>query len=461
MVAALLLAGCTQGPDYHRPAVTVPPAYKELPPGWKVASPRAEADRGAWWTVYHDPALDDLERRVDVDNQNLKASEASYRQALALVREARSNLFPTLELPSRGQSTSTSGTVRLHQADATVTRNTAGIIAGWDLDIWGKIRRQIESQHAAAQASAADLAAARLSTEAELATDYFDLRSQDSLAALLDDNIAALTRSLEIVRNQYRLGAADSSDVAAAETQLQTSRAQRIAVGVGRARYEHAIALLVGRTPDALTIPVAPLTDAIPDIPVLLPSELLERRPDIAAAEREMQSENARIGVAIAAFFPDISLGAGVGFSGPGALFKSANEIWGIAGSMSGTLLDAGGRSASVAAAQATYQQSVAQFRETVLAAFQQTEDALSSVRILGEQAAAQDAAVSSAQRSVDTALREYRAGAQAYTAVVTAQLTALSNRQAALQIRQSRLVASVDLLKALGGGWQRTDLQS
>lgn len=461
MVAALLLAACTLGPDYHRPAMMVPSAYKELPAGWKIAAPRAEADRGAWWTVYQDPALDDLERRVDVDNQNLKASEASYRQALALVREARSNLFPTLELPSREQSSSTSGTVRLHQADATATRNTAGIIAGWDLDIWGKIRRQIESQRAAAQASAADLAAAHLSTEAELATDYFDLRGQDSLAALLDDNIAALTRSLEIVRNQYRLGAADSSDVAAAETQLQTSRAQRIAVGVDRARYEHAIALLVGRTPDALTIPVAPLTDAIPDTPVLLPSELLERRPDIAAAEREMQSENARIGVAIAAFFPDISLGAGIGFSGPGALFKSANEIWGIAGTMSGTLLDAGGRSASVAAARATYQQSVAQYRETVLAAFQQTEDALSSVRILGEQAAAQDAAVSSAQRSVDTALREYRAGAQAYTAVVTAQLTALSNRQAALQIRQSRLVASVDLLKALGGGWQRTDLQS
>ena len=459
-VTAFLLAGCTVGPNYHAPVVSVPSTYKELPRDWKIAAPHDDADRGPWWSIYHDPVLDQLEQQVDINNQSLKASEAAHRKALALVREARSELFPSVVLPSQNGVPSP-GIERVHENGATATEKTVSVVALWDLDIWGKIRRQIESQRAEAQASAADLASLRLSTQAELATDYFQLRFEDSLQQLLGKEVTALNQSLQIVRNQYRFGAAVSSDVAAAETQLQTVQAELIAIGVDRSKYEHAIALLIGQTPAAVGIPAAALPDGVPDIPVVLPSHLLERRPDVAAAEREMQSQNARIGVAIAAYYPDISLGAAFGYSGVGALFRSANQLWGIAGSVSGTLLDAGGRSGSVAAARAAYEQSEANYRQTTLSAFREVEDALSALHVLGQQASAEAAALASARRSAETALLAYRAGAQAYTAVVTAQLSALSNEQTVLQVQEARLVSSVALLKALGGGWQVSDLDS
>lgn len=459
LLVTVVVSGCTVGPDYHRAPVAMPGAFKEAPQDWKAAAPQADIDRGAWWRVFHDPLLDGLEAQVVLDNQQLKASEAAHRQALALVAQTRSGLFPTLALPDQSQSSNVTGSQRVHEDGATQTRNTASIATGWEIDLWGKIRRQIESKRAAAQATAADLASLRLSMQADLASDYIALRYQDSLQALLDAQLMALTRSRDIVANQYRLGAATSADLAAAQTQLETTRAQAVAVGVDRAKDEHAIALLIGKAPADLSIPVATLSIDAPEIPVTVPSRLLERRPDIAAAERQMQSQNALIGVAKAAYFPDIKLTAALAYAGPGALFTSANQLWGLGANAGGTLLDAGGRAGGVASARAAYDQSVANYRETVLAAFQQVEDGLSTSRILARQAGAQEAALHAAEHSRDVAMAEYRVGTQPYTAVVSAQMTALTNAQAALQIREARLLASVALLKALGGGWQHSDL--
>ncbi len=445
-----LLAGCTVGPTYERPAVAVPVAYKELPPappGWKAAAPADDMNRGPWWSVYQDPLLDQLEAGIDIGNQNLKAYEAAHRQALAIVAQARSSLYPTL---------SASGSDGVGRTLGPNVRNSAVAYGGasWDLDLWGKVRRQVESNSAAAQASAAELAAVRLSAQAELATDYFELRYQDSLEQLLGGTVAAYQRMLDVAHGQYSAGTADASDVVIAETQLESAQAQLIAVGVSRAQYEHAIALLTGRPPSELSIPAGSLAATVPDIPVTLPSALQERRPDVAEEERLMQKQNALIGVALAAYYPDVSLSGLLAHAQTGDLAGLADPLWSLSASAGQLLADGGARRANVVAARATYDQSVATYRQTVLAAFRDVEDALSGLRILAQQSEAQGKAVVSSQRAVEVAQVEYEAQTQTYTTVATAQVTALSAEEVRLQIEESRLATSIALLKALGGGW-------
>jgi len=446
-----LLAGCAVGPDYQRPDAPTAAAFKELQ-GWSPARPADSVPRGPWWRIYQDPLLDQLEAGIDIGNQNLRAYEAAYRQARALVREARASFYPTLGVTGSGTRQRAGGKI-------TTVPAVEGDLS-WELDLWGKVRRQVESDEAAAQASAAELAATRLSAQAELATDYFELRYQDSLTRLLAETVEAYQRSLTITRNQYGVGVVSRSDVITAETQLKSAQASLIAAGIARAQYEHAIALLIGRPPSELTIPPAPLPEAVPAVPVGLPSALLQRRPDIAQAERTLQEQNALIGVKTAAYFPDITLSASFGYSGgSGALFTLPNQVWSFAASGTQSLFDAGSRSAAVDAARAAYEQSVATYRQTVLTAFQDVEDGLSGLRILAEQARAQAEAVAAANEAVRITLNEYRAGTTTYTTVATAQATALTNQQTALQIQRDRLTTNVSLVRALGGGWSDDQL--
>lgn len=452
---ALLLSGCLVGPDYHRPDAPVATAYKELA-GWKPGTPGDAIDRGAWWSIYHDPTLDGLEAQVAISNQSLKAAEAAYRQASALSAEARAGLFPTLGL----------GATATRSRDTTGSRSGVDSFglqsqASWDLDVWGKIRRTVESDVAGAEASAADLAAARLSAQGLLAADYFALRGADELQRLLDRTVAEYQRSLEIVQNQYDAGTAAKSALITAQTQLQTTQAQAVNVGVQRAQLEHAIAVLTGKPPAALTIASGSLAATVPVVPPSLPSSLLERRPDIAAAERRMQAENALIGVAVAAWYPDISLSAAFGYSASqlGALFEVPSRVWSLGAAASETLFDGGARSAGQRAAEAAYDESVANYRQTVLTALQSVEDQLSTLRILQQQAELQARAVASSRQAVAITLNEYRAGTIDYTSVVTAQAIALGDEQTALTIQQQRLVASAALIQDLGGGWSTADL--
>jgi len=471
--ACLLLAGCTVGPDYKRPAAPAAPAFKELA-GWKISQPADTIDKGAWWSVYRDPELDRLEAMVDVSNQTVKQFEAQYRNAVALVGEARAGLFPTIGIsPSvtrggGGAGSSGGGSSLAGGGSGSGSggggRGTEYSITGsvsWEPDIWGKVRRQVESNVAGAQVSAADLANAKLSAQATLATDYFDLRAEDALTQLLTDTVAAYRRAMQITQNQYRAGTQSSIDYVTALAQLQSTEAQLVAVGIQRQQYEHAIAMLTGHAPVEITIAPAPLAAEVPVVPPGLPSALLERRPDVAAAERAMQQENALIGVQTAAYYPDISLSALGGFAGNplSQLFTTANQVWSLGASASETLFDGGLRSATVAAARATYDASVATYRQTVLTAFQGVEDALSNLRILELQARAEATAVESTRRAVDATLNAYRAGTVPYTSVITEQTQLLSNQQTALSIQQSHLVASVALIEALGGGWSAADL--
>jgi len=463
LIALLLLAGCTVGPDYQRPDAPTGAGFKEVadaPQGWKLGTPDDGIPKGAWWSIYRDPALDGLEAQVALSNQNIKSFEAQYRAAEAIVDEARSQEYPTAGV-SAGVTRSRSTTSSTSTGSGARTQYTAEGTATWDLDLWGRIRRQVESDRAGAQVSAADLANATLSAQETLANDYFQLRGQDALTQLLADTVKADQEALRITQNQYDAGTAAPSDVATAQTQLAGAQAQLIAAGVTRQQFEHAIAVLTGVPPSALTLPPGTLATDVPVAPPGLPSALLERRPDIAAAERTMAEENALIGVAVAAYYPDISLSADYGFEGNpiGKLFRAANRIWSLGASASETLFDGGERSAEIRQAQATYDSSVATYRQTVLTAFQQVEDELSDLRILQQQAAAEAEAVRAGQHALDIALNEYRAGTVDYTTVVTAQTALLSNQQAALTVQQNRLVASSTLVAALGGGWTSEDL--
>jgi len=467
------LSACSVGPDYQRPAAPVPAAFKEAPPaGWKFGTPMDAIDKGAWWSIYKDPELDRLEREVDVSNQTLAQAVAAYAEAQAVVQEARGQLFPTISVTpgmtvaNQGGNFSSGGLISSGSVSRKggITNNySLEANADWTVDVWGKIRRTVESDVAGAQASAADIANARLSAQATLAIDYFDLRAADSLQKLLDDTVKQYARALQITQNQYDAGTAAKSDVLTAQTQLQTTQAQAINVGVARAQYEHAIAVLTGHPPADLTIPPGTLATTIPQIPTTVPAALLERRPDISAAERQMQQQNALIGVAIAAYYPDVSLSALYGYTGNpiGSLIQLANKVWSIGGSAAETVFDGGIRSGQVASARAVYDQAVANYRQVVLTAFQGVEDNLSGLRILQDQASAEDAAVASARQAVQIALNEYLAGTQAYTTVITAQTTALSNEESELSIRQTRLTDSVALIEALGGGWDTTQLPS
>jgi NodT family efflux transporter outer membrane factor (OMF) lipoprotein len=468
LCAAFLLAGCTVGPNYHRPAAIVPTHYKELS-GWVVAQPQAAINRGAWWSIYDDPTLDRLASQVVVSNQTIQAAAAAYVQARALVDEARAGFYPTVsanaavteQSSSRG-SLSGGGTTQAFTSEPVTAANyTLEGTGAWDLDLWGRIRRQVQSSVAAAQVSAADLASAELSAQSALASDYFQLRAADELENLLQQTIAAYRRSLEITQNQYAAGVAARSDVLAAQVQLQNTEASAISVGVSRAQFEHAIAVLVGRAPADLSIPPGPLASRIPVVPAGVPSTLLQRRPDISVAERTMAQENALIGVQVAAFYPVVTLQALFGYVGTplSSLIQLSNRIWSLGAAATQTLFEGGARTAAVAAARAAYDQSVANYRETVLTAFQGVEDQLSALRILADEAKAQEAAVASAQEAVTITLNEYEAGTVAYTSVVVAQATLLADQETALTIRQNRLLASVSLIENLGGGWSTAEL--
>jgi NodT family efflux transporter outer membrane factor (OMF) lipoprotein len=456
------VAACSVGPNYHRPSAPVPTAYKEFK-GWKVAAPNDTINRGAWWSIYRDATLDGLERQINISNQTLKQDEAAYQEARAEVREQQSSFFPSLTVtPQIQRQKSGGGAIALGGGRAITSYSLEGT-ATWEPDVWGKIRRSVESSVANAQVSAAQLAAAKLSAQAQLATDYFQLRYTDSLKSLLDDTVSAYRRSLEITKNQYAAGTAARSDVINAEAQLLAAQAAAINVGVQRAQDEHAIALLVGKPPAEVSILPASLAERVPIVPANVSSTLLERRPDIAEAERQMQQENALIGVQVAAYFPTIDLSATFGYAGGPAtgLFSASNQVWSLMANASETLLSGGQRSAAVAAARAAYDQSVANYRETVLAAFQNVEDELASLRILSRQIGVNQAAVQAAQRAVEITLNEYQAGTVSYTTVITAQVILLTDQENALLVQENRLIASVALVQALGGGWDTSQLPS
>ena len=477
----LPLAACTVGPDYHRPASVGSLApFKEAPPGWTAAQPADASPKGEWWAIYHDPLLDRLERTVVLSNQTVRQYDAQYREAQATVDVARSALFPVLavtasDVRSQFGGGGSGGTGNVNTVAATTTtaggvsRGRASTVytvegtANWDLDVWGRIRRQVESNVATAQVSAADLANAALSAQASLAIYYFELRNQDALAQLLSDTVKAYADALRITRNQYNAGVAPLANVAAAETQLDTAQASLVNVGVLRSQYEHAIAVLTGVAPSELTIAPGALAPDVPIAPAVLPSTLLERRPDIAAAERAMQSENALIGVQIAAYYPDIRLSALYGYSGNpiGSLIQVANRVWSIGANATEIVFEGGLRNADVAVARAAYDAQVAIYRQSVLTAFQQVEDELVALRVLEQQAAAETTAVKAAQLSVKLVFNQYLAGTVAYTSVVTEQEALLANQETALSVQEQRLVASVALVQALGGGFTTADLPS
>ncbi len=454
------LSGCMVGPDDRPPPPDVPAAFKEAPPaGWKVATPQDAVERGAWWSMFHDPELDHLEQQVEITNQTLKQAEANYRSAQAQIQAARGALFPSLSLsPDISRSSNRSG---FSKGSLTSTSYSLEASASWQIDLWGKIRRQVESDVAVAQASAADVANARLSAQASLAIDYFQLRGSDAMQALLEDTVKQYRRALEITQNQYEAGTAARSDVITAQTQLLTTQAQLINVGIARAQYEHAIAVLTGHAPAEVTIARGKLASTVPQIPTLLPAALLERRPDIAAAERTMAAQNALIGVAIAAFYPTVDLTALFGYVGNplSSLISASNRVWSLGASATQALFEGGTLTADVKIARANYDAQVAAYRQTVLTALGNVEDGLSDLRILEQQAAAEDAAVKAANQAVQIALNEYQAGTQAYTTVVTAQTTALADAETALTVQMNRLLDSVALVEALGGGWSTAQL--
>jgi NodT family efflux transporter outer membrane factor (OMF) lipoprotein len=468
---ATLLAACAVGPNYHRPSAPMPQSFKESQ-GWKPAEPREAASGTAWWSVYDDATLDDLEKQIDISNQTLKASEAAWRQAVALVSQTRASLLPTVAVSATGTRSggpggraaagasgrgSGAGTNQVHP----VNQFELAASASWEFDLWGKIRRTLESNIASAQASEADLAAARLSAQATLATDYIELRIADEQRQLLEQTVEAFKRSLEIAQNQYRVGVVAKADVITAQTQLGGAQSQLIALGITRATLEHAIAVLTGKPPSEFSLPAAKLGAAVPIAPAGVPSSLLERRPDVAEAERKMKAANAQIGVAVAAYFPDLTLNGSYGFASDvvSGLIRAPNNFWSFGGTATEAVLDFGSRRAQVREARAAYDATVANYRQTVLSAIQQVEDELATLRVLEQQHEVQEATVTSANLAVQLSLNQYRAGTVAYTSVVTAQTVALADAQSLLSIRQNRLTASVALIQALGGGWDAATL--
>jgi NodT family efflux transporter outer membrane factor (OMF) lipoprotein len=477
LLGLTMLSGCMVGPTYQKPAFPAPPAYKEAP-GWTAAQPMDGVPKGAWWTIYGDPILNQLEPQVTLSNQTLAADYFAYQSALQITRESQGQLYPTIGLTGSATRAGDGGGGRSGGSSIISTGTTGSVLAAgsgprtsgtfegsvdWTPDIWGKIRRQVESDQAAAQVSAADLANATLSDQALLATDYVDLRGADSEITLLQQTVAAYQKSLQITENQFNAGTVAPLDVITARTQLEGAQAQLISAGEARAQYEHAIAVLAGEAPANLSLAPGRLMAAVPNIPAGIPATLLQRRPDIAAAERTMAEENALIGVAIGAYYPDISLSALGGYSADpiGGLFSVSNALWSLGANASATLFEGGTRDATVEAAKFTYLESIANYRQTVLTAFQQVEDQLSNLRILADQAQTEQEAVTDAAQAVQIALNEYQAGTQAYTTVVTAQATLFSDRQTALTVQQDRLAASIALVEALGGGWQSGDSPS
>jgi NodT family efflux transporter outer membrane factor (OMF) lipoprotein len=461
-IAALQICGCTVGPAYKRPTVEVPAAYKELG-NWKQAQPNEQNLGGNWWEMFQDPQLNALELQVNVSNQNLKAAEAQYTQARALVRYNRAAYFPTL---TGGANASRNKISNNRPPSLTTNGRTYNDFQipfelSYEVDVWGRIRRTVESYREQAQASAADLATVNLSMHAQVALFYFQERILDAEEQLLNSTVTQYEQALELIENRYAGGIASDLEVQQATTQLETTRAQAIDVGVARAQYEHAVAILIGKPPADFSLAALPLTTPPPPIPSGLPSELLERRPDIAAAERRMASANAQIGVAKAAYYPTISLGATGGFETGviTTLISGPSALWSVGGSAIAPIFDAGRRRANVDLAKAAYDQTVANYRETVLTGFQQVEDNLAALRILEHEALVQERAVLAAQKYLDLANTRYTGGVTSYLEVTTAQSAALTDELTAVSILGRRMVDAVTLVQALGGGWDRSSL--
>jgi NodT family efflux transporter outer membrane factor (OMF) lipoprotein len=479
-VILLLMMGCTVGPKYVRPPVQTPPAYKEIPQTaakeselWRTSQPKDETNRGKWWKVFNDPQLDELEEKASSSNQEIVAAADNFLAARALVREARAQYFPTVttnpsltnERPSPGQfgglragsSMGTSLSVRPY------TNYALPFDASWEPDFWGRIRNTVRTNVYAAQASAADLENVRLSVCAELAADYYELRAQDSLKELLDSTVNAYQDALNLTRAQYKAGLDSDEAVAQAETQLKTAQAQDTNLGILRAQYEHAIAVLVGEPASTFSLPAQSHPTNPPNIPAGVASELLERRPDIAAAERSVAQANAQIGVAKAAYFPTVLLSASGGFgnSSASSWFTWPSRFWSVGPSLVETIFDAGLRRATMRQYRASYDATVANYRQTVLTAFQQVEDNLASLRILLQDIEQQDAAVEAASRNLQEATVRYKAGLDPYLNVISAQTILLNDQQTGVNFRMQQMVASVQLIKALGGGWDSAQLPS
>jgi NodT family efflux transporter outer membrane factor (OMF) lipoprotein len=483
-VLSCVLTGCMVGPKYHPPATQAPPGYKESPAnvpqksaappattstdptlgglgGWTVAQPRDASLRGKWWEIYSDPELNALEEQLNINNQNIKQFFENFMAARAIVRQAHAQLFPTVSIaPSASRSRSSSNA---YTAGSGVTSTLIDLPAAvsWEPDLWGKIRNTVRQAQYSAQISAADLENERLTEQASLATFFFELRGQDALQQILDATVAADQKSLDLARVQYETGLTDQIAVVQAQSTLQSAQSQATNLGVARAQYEHAIAVLIGKIASDFSIPAKPLLTTPPPIPVGLPSQLLERRPDIAAAERTMAAANAQIGIAYAAYYPSLSLSATGGFESSAwkHLLDWPSRVWSIGPSVSETIFDAGLRRATVHQYVATYNANLAAYRQTVLIAFQQVEDALAALRILTQQIQQQHQAVESARVALDLETKRYQAGVDPYIDVVIEQNTLLAAQQILAQIEIQRVIASVQLIEALGGGWNGSQL--
>ncbi len=449
-----LVSACAVGPDYKQPKFeTATDAFKEQT-DWKPSEPNDVLSRGPWWDIFKDDELARLEAQIDISNENVKAAAAAFDQAKALVAQARAGLWPSIGASVGAQR----GAIGAVPSNTTVS---AGVSGDWTLDIWGQIRRTVESDRAAAQASAAALAAAKLSAQATLATDYFELRAQDQLQRILDDIVVAEQLSLKITQSRYKFGVAAKADVVSAEAQLLNSQAQQVNAKIQRGILEHAIAVMVGVVPSSLSVAPTVMRKDVPTVPAGVASTLLERRPDVAEAERRVAAANAQIGVAKAAYFPSLTLSGSDQYqhSAFAGLINTPNRIWSIGPQLAETLIDGGLRRAQVAGARAAYEGSVDNYRQTVLTAFEQVEDQIITLRVLEQQAVIEDAAVAAAVEAERLTLNQYKAGTVPYSSVITAQTTRLASEETALTVLSDRLQSSVALIQALGGGWTASQL--
>jgi NodT family efflux transporter outer membrane factor (OMF) lipoprotein len=457
----LLLAGCAAGPDYHKPDAPVAAEFKEAA-GWKQAAPRDALPKGSWWTVFGDAELDGLMKRVEVSNQTIKEAEARVRQARAVTDQARAGYFPTVAASgSATRSKSPSLSNQPNFASGAVDNFSLGLNASWELDLWGRVRRSVEQGAANFQASEAQLEAARLSSRASLAQNYFALRVADESRRVLEETVQGYQRTLELTKNRYQAGVVARVDVVQAEVQLKSAQANLIDIDVERAQLEHAIALLLGVPPSQFALAASSAPIGMPAIPVAMPGELLERRPDIAAAERAVAAANAQIGIARSAYFPSLTLTGGTGFrtTDLANLISAPSRFWSLGASLAQAIFDGGARDAVTEQARAAYDAEVAAYRQTVLIGFQEVEDNLAALRILEQEAAMQEDVVQSARHALELTENQYRAGVVGYLNVISAQQVLFNNQRTALGVLARRLTASVGLIRALGGGWTAGEL--
>ncbi len=468
LAIAVLLASCTVGPKYTKPSVAAPPAYSEQPPstykgvnGWKTAQPGDAVIRGNWWELFEDPQLNALEEQVAPANQTLKVAEANFREARASIQYNRSFLYPTVSAGAGVSHNRISGTSPTGFPGRTYADFNLPISVSYDADLWGRVRRTIAASREQFQASAADLENIKLELQTELAVDYFEARSLDAQRRLLDDTVVAYQKALQLTQNRFSGGIASKAEVAQAQTQLNQTQAQDIDLGAARAEYDHAIAVLIGKAPEGYSLPLLALKKEPPAIPVGVPSQLLERRPDIAAAERQVAAANEQIGIARSAFFPDLVISATGGLQAGSMVnwFTWPSRYWAVGPQILQTAFDAGRRRAQLETAEAGYDATVANYRQTALTAFQEVEDNLSSLRILEQESGKQQEATAAAENSLQLSLNRYKGGLVTYLEVITAQSIALSNERTEVDLLRRRMDASVQLIKALGGGWDTSKL--